>query len=144
LIVLSACKTADGAPLAGEGLNSISRGFTAAGAGGVISSLWNVNDKTAIALMQCFYEQLPQQPDPAIALHNAKQQWLLQEKENPTMQLPYYWAGFIYSGHLQKISVPTLRASNRYYWFAVLLLIPCTWYFVVYWRKKHSVSHPQK
>ncbi|AEW01849.1 hypothetical protein A4D02_07545 [Niastella koreensis] len=144
LIVLSACKTADGAPLAGEGLNSISRGFTAAGAGGVISSLWNVNDKTAIALMQCFYEQLPQQADPAIALHTAKQQWLLEEKENATMQLPYYWAGFIYSGHLQKISVPAVRANKRQYWFALLLFIPCAWYFALRRRKKHSESHPAK
>jgi CHAT domain-containing protein len=141
LIVLSACKTADGSPLAGEGLNSISRGFTAAGAGGVISSLWNVNDKTAIALMQYFYEQLPQQPDMAAALHNAKKQWLLQEKENATMQLPYYWAGFIYSGHLQKISVPTIRTSTRYYWLFTLLFIPGILFFVLFWRRKYSASH---
>jgi CHAT domain-containing protein len=144
LIVLSACKTADGSPLAGEGLNSISRGFTAAGAGGVISSLWNVNDKTAIALMQCFYEQLPQQPDLALALHNAKKQWLQQENENPTMQLPYYWAGFIYSGHLQKISVPAVSTYSKYYWLAALLFIPCIWFVVQHWPKKHSAHHPAK
>jgi CHAT domain-containing protein len=144
LIVLSACKTADGSPLAGEGLNSISRGFTAAGAGGVISSLWNVNDKTAIALMQCFYDQLPQQPDLALALHNAKKQWLQQEKDNPTMQLPYYWAGFMYSGHLQRISVPIVGTGNWYYWLAALLLILCIWFIVLFWRIKHSADRPAK
>jgi tetratricopeptide (TPR) repeat protein len=141
LIVLSACKTADGAPLAGEGPNSISRGFTAAGAGGVISSLWNANDKTAITLMQCFYEQLQQQPDPALALHNAKIQWLQQEKENTTLQLPYYWAGFIYSGHLQKISLPTVHTNRRYYWWVTLLIIPC---IILFWWKKHPAGHPSK
>ncbi len=101
-MVLSACKTADGLLLEGEGLNSISRGFTAAGAGGVISGLWNVNDKTAIDLMQRFCENLSHQPNIALALHNAKKQWLLKNKENTMVQLPYYWAGFVYSGHLQK------------------------------------------
>lgn len=144
LIVLSACKTADGAPLAGEGPNSISRGFTAAGAGGVISSLWNVNDKTAIALMQCFYVQLPQQPDLAMALHKAKEQWLLQEKENAMMQLPYYWAGYIYSGHLQKISVVPVGTNNRYYWLTALLLIPGSWYLLRLRRRKQTASHLQK
>ena len=139
--MLRACKTADGTPLAGEGPNSISRGFTAAGAGGVISSLWNANDKTAITLMQCFYEQLQQQPDAALALHHAKIQWLQQEKENTTLQLPYYWAGFIYSGHLQKISLPTAGTSNRHYWWIALLIIPC---IALFWRKKHPASHPLK
>jgi len=124
LVVLSACKTADGSLLEGEGLNSISRGFTAAGAGGVISGLWNVNDKTAIALMQLFYEQLSRQPNIALALHNAKKQWLLTDKENAMLQLPYYWAGFVYSGHLQKIQVPALQSNKRYYWYFALLLIP--------------------
>jgi tetratricopeptide (TPR) repeat protein len=128
LVVLSACKTADGSPLAGEGLNSISRGFTAAGAGGVISSLWNVNDQTAIALMQRFYDQLVQQPNISLALYQAKKQWLLHEKENPLMQLPYYWAGFVYSGHLQKVRVQPAPVSHfSYWWLAPLVLIPAVW-----------------
>lgn len=134
LVVLSACKTADGTLLSGEGLNSISRGFTAAGAGGVISGLWNVNDKTAIALMQSFYEQLSPQPNIAIALHNAKKQWLQGEKENAMLQLPYYWAGFVYSGHLQKIQVPAIPLNKRYYWFIALLIISGFLYVVL--RKK--------
>lgn len=130
LVVLSACKTADGLLLEGEGLNSISRGFTAAGAGGVISGLWNVNDKTAIALMQHFYENLSQQPNIPLALHHAQLQWLNNAKENNTLQLPYYWSGFVYSGHLQKINIPTIQSGTRYYWLALLLVIPCAWYVI--------------
>lgn len=136
LVVLSACKTADGTLLEGEGINSISRGFTAAGAGGIISGLWNVNDKTAIALMQEFYTQLSQQPNAALALHQAKQQWLQDGKENTMLQLPYYWAGFIYSGHLQKMALPVLQTNKAYYWFLPLLLIPVVVYVIK--RKKKN------
>jgi CHAT domain-containing protein len=136
LVVLSACKTADGSLLEGEGLNSISRGFTAAGAGGVISGLWNVNDKTAIALMQAFYEQLSQQPNISLALHSAKKQWLQADKENAMLQLPYYWAGFVYSGHLQKVTVPANRSNKQYYWLAALLLIPGVWYMLAGIKQK--------
>jgi CHAT domain-containing protein len=139
LVVLSACKTADGLLLEGEGLNSIGRGFTAAGAGGVISGLWNVNDKTAITLMQQLYEQLPHQPNIALALHHAKKQWLQQEEQNTMLQLPYYWAGFVYSGHLQKLSVPAVQTNKRYYWLFTLLVAPAIWY-VVYRRKKKNTS----
>lgn len=137
LVVLSACKTADGLLLEGEGLNSISRGFTAAGAGGVISGLWNVNDKTAIALMQEFYDQLSQQPNIALALHHAKLQWLQEGKENSMLQLPYYWAGFVYSGHLQKLAIPVVQTNKRYYWLFVLLILPVV-LFVVKRKKRNN------
>lgn len=134
LVVLSACKTADGLLLEGEGLNSISRGFAAAGAGGVISGLWNVNDKTAIALLQLFYSQLQQQGDVAIALHNAKQKWLQDKQENAMLYLPYYWAGFIYSGHLQPVQVPVIKSYKLYYWLPALVILAGFLYFLL--RKK--------
>jgi tetratricopeptide (TPR) repeat protein len=136
LVVLSACKTADGSLLEGEGLNSISRGFTAAGAGSVLSGLWNLNDKTAISLMQGFYELLPQQPNAALALHYAKIQWLKVDSENTILKLPYYWAGFIYSGHLQKIQVLEAHPNRRYFWFLTLLLIPGALYVYSLLHKK--------
>jgi CHAT domain-containing protein len=137
LVVLSACKTADGLLLEGEGLNSISRGFTAAGAGGVVSGLWNVNDKTAVALMQEFYDQLSQQPNIALALHHAKKQWLQKGKQNSMLQLPYYWAGFVYSGHLQKPAIPVVKTNKRYYWLFALLILPIV-LFVIKRKKKND------
>lgn len=120
LVVLGACKTASGQLLQGEGLNSLSRGFTAAGAGGVVSGLWNINDETAIAFMQSFYEQLKEH-DPAVALQLAREKWLSDHADNPALQLPYYWAGFVYSGHLQQVK---LEGSNNRWWYWSLALIP--------------------
>lgn len=122
LVVLGACKTADGAWLAGEGVNSLSRGFTAAGAGGVIAGLWNVNDEAAIGIMQYFYQQLQQGKDPGLALHDAKLQWLQANAGNATLQLPYYWAGIVHSGHLQPVVLEKKQLSWPYFLGGVLLV----------------------
>ncbi|AXY73480.1 CHAT domain-containing protein [Paraflavitalea soli] len=123
LVVLGACKTADGAWLAGEGVNSLSRGFTAAGAGGVIAGIWNVNDESAIGIMQQFYQQLQQDKDPALALHDAKLKWMQEHGGNATLQLPYYWAGIVYSGHLLPVVLEQERSRWWYYTAGTLVAI---------------------
>jgi CHAT domain-containing protein len=122
LVVLGACKTADGLLMQGEGINSLSRGFTAAGAGGVVSGLWNVNDETAIAFMEIFYKKL-QHHDAARALQEAKLQWLIDHRDNPALQLPYYWSGFIYSGHLQAVKLEKGGVPWWYYGLGLLMFI---------------------
>lgn len=141
LVVLGACKTADGEWLAGEGVNSLSRGFTAAGAGGVISGLWNVNDETAIGIMQQFYRQLQQQKDPALALHDAKLRWLQGHTDNATMQLPYYWAGFVYSGHLQPVVLERDRNFSMYILMGSVLVLVLFYLMIkMKWRKPHAAK----
>lgn len=115
LVVLSACRTADGALMQGEGINSLQRGFVAAGAGGVLGSLWNVNDVTAIELSALFYRHLSAAPDAGMALHQAKSLWIRQHTANAVLQLPYYWAAFEYSGHLQPVAI-----KGAYSWFAMV------------------------
>lgn len=58
LVVLSACRTALGAPVAGEGLVGFASGFLRAGADRVLASLWDVDDRAAAAFMTRFYEAL--------------------------------------------------------------------------------------
>lgn len=135
LVVLGACKTAGGQLLQGEGLNSLSRGFTAAGAGGVLSGLWNVNDETAIAFMQIFYKQL-QQHVPAVALQLAKQQWLNEHRDNPALQLPYYWSGFIYSGHLQPVELRPKKPGWRYIGIGAVVILILVFCVVRYQRRE--------
>ena len=52
LVVLSACQTALGKEVAGEGLVGLTRGFMYAGARRVIASLWQVNDLATAELMK--------------------------------------------------------------------------------------------
>jgi len=77
LIVASACETGviPGYETADESL-SLSTVFLGAGAAGVISSLWEVNDYATSLLMTRFYEELVRDPaSPAQALRTA-QLWL--------------------------------------------------------------------
>ncbi|WEK35058.1 MAG: CHAT domain-containing protein [Candidatus Pseudobacter hemicellulosilyticus] len=130
LVVLGACRTADGLLMEGEGVNSLSRGFTAAGAGGVVSGLWNVNDEAATEIMALFYKALEAGDDPALALHRSREQWLEAHAGNPQLQLPYYWAGLQYSGHLLPVYFGE-KGLRRYYWWLTaaggLLLAGARW-----------------
>ncbi|MFN7929518.1 MAG: CHAT domain-containing protein [Blastocatellia bacterium] len=96
LVVLSACQTALGKELPGEGLIGLTRGFMYAGAKRVIASLWRVNDDATAELMKTFYQELlkASSPTPAAALRTAQ----LKVSRLPRWRAPYYWAGFVLQG----------------------------------------------
>jgi CHAT domain-containing protein len=95
LVVLSACQTALGKEVRGEGLLGLSRGFMYAGAPRVIASLWQVPDRATSALMAQFYRGiLVEGLRPADALR-AAQAAIRKEKR---WSSPYYWAAFILQG----------------------------------------------
>ena len=95
LVVLSACNTALGKPVKGEGLVGIVRGFMYAGASRVVASLWKVDDDATGALMGRFYEEmLKNNRSPAAALRQAQLAMWQQERWRP----PFYWAAFALQG----------------------------------------------
>lgn len=114
LVVMSACRTADGLLASGEGVLSLSRGFSAAGTNGTIAGLWNVNDNAAAEQMVSFYENLLQNGNPENALNLMKLDWLTRDHSNPALLLPYYWAGMIYTGKPQKIILQQLTFWDKY------------------------------
>jgi CHAT domain-containing protein len=95
LVVLSACRTALGSEIKGEGLVGLTRGFMYAGTPSVVASLWDVRDEATAELMSRFYEKMfRDQMKPAAALR-AAQVSMWKERRWST---PYYWAGFILQG----------------------------------------------
>ncbi len=58
LVTLSACDTALGQRVRGEGVIGLPQAFLAAGAGGVVVSLWKVEDRSTAAYMREFYALL--------------------------------------------------------------------------------------
>jgi CHAT domain-containing protein/tetratricopeptide (TPR) repeat protein len=95
LVVLSACNTALGKEIRGEGLIGIVRGFMYAGAARVVASLWKVDDEATAELMKRFYQQMLQRGlKPAAALRAAQVDMQQQKRWNS----PYYWAAFVLQG----------------------------------------------
>ena len=58
LVTLSACESAAGSELRGEGLIGLTRAFHYAGARTVLASLWKVSDRSTAPLMAAFYREL--------------------------------------------------------------------------------------
>jgi len=94
LVVLSACETALGKEVRGEGVVGLTRSFLAAGAGRVLVSLWRVDDRATSELMDRFYGALFDGRSAAAALRQAQ----LDLRAEPAWSAPYYWAGFVLQG----------------------------------------------
>jgi CHAT domain-containing protein/tetratricopeptide (TPR) repeat protein len=95
LIVLSACQTALGKEVKGEGLVGLTRGFMYAGAERVAASLWQVDDEATSQLMRLFYRgMLKEGLRPAAAMRAAQ----VEMSKSSRWSAPYYWAGFVIQG----------------------------------------------
>jgi CHAT domain-containing protein len=125
LVVLSACETALGRVVSGEGVLGLQRAFHLAGSRAVVSSLWNVHDEATRRLMLRFYERLWSGPKVSKleALRQAQLGMLRQGLRDPVLVrgvfnpktgagkrrpppledrsgrlAPAYWAAFVLSG----------------------------------------------
>ncbi|WP_158596906.1 CHAT domain-containing protein [Aquimarina sp. BL5] len=118
LVTLSACQTGLGKLQKGEGMLSLARGFSYAGAKSLVTTLWKINDQTTSELMQDFYENLDASLPKDKALREAKLTYL-KTAEDELLTHPYYWSGFMISGDTTAIQV-----DNSYFWWLLLLGIP--------------------
>jgi CHAT domain-containing protein len=103
LVMLSACETGLGGPLAGQGVLGLVEAFHQAGARTVVSALWKVSDEAALRLSQDFYSELwrTNQAAPAFALRAAQLKMLHGEARSASgkrFDHPKYWAAFTVSG----------------------------------------------
>ena len=95
LVVLSACQTALGKDVHGEGLIGLTRGFMYAGARRVVASLWKVDDAATAEFMQRFYQNLLQKK---LSAASALRETQNEMKKIPRFRAPYFWAGFTLQG----------------------------------------------
>jgi CHAT domain-containing protein/Flp pilus assembly protein TadD len=95
LVVLSACQTALGQEVRGEGLIGLTRSFLSAGARQVLVSLWPVEDRATAELMRRFYRGMLAEGRPPAEALRAAQASLRRE---PGWEAPYFWAGFVLQG----------------------------------------------
>lgn len=93
LVVLSACGTGLGREFRGEGLVGLTQAFFSAGAPRVVVTLWGVNDRSTVELMQRFYRRLQSEGTSAALRHAQIDMWRSQDWNAPS-----YWGGFVLQG----------------------------------------------
>ena len=101
LVVLSACRTATGKYVDGEGLIGLTRAFQYAGAASVVAGLWNVEDPTTAELMVRFYRELRRGMAKDDALRSAQLSLIGRSDGSEAKAAPYYWAAFQLHGDRQ-------------------------------------------
>ena len=91
LVVISACSTARGTEIAGEGSMSLARTFLAQGVGAVISTLWPVSDAATARFMSEFYRAINEGGQSyAEALRTAQTAL----RSSRRFRDPFYWSAY--------------------------------------------------
>lgn len=99
LIILSACETASGNLVKGEGVMSLSRAFAYAGCPDIVTSLWNANDFSTAYLTKRVHFYLGKKYSIDEALRQSKLDYLNDESINPRLKTPFYWSNLIFIGN---------------------------------------------
>jgi len=98
LVTLSACDTALGSGdfdemPAGDEFVAVDRAFLEAGSDAVLASLWKVNDRSTLTIMDRLYRMVPDRGG-ASSLAQAQRAMI----KDPRYRQPFYWAPFIFVG----------------------------------------------
>jgi CHAT domain-containing protein len=111
LVVLSACRTAGGVLVDGEGVQGLTAPLLEAGARSVVATSWRVGDRSAVRLVRAFYSALAQGRPVADALRAAK---LSAMRDGLP---PRTWAAFQVVGD-PAVTVPLGRPRPPWVWWA--------------------------
>lgn len=91
LVVLSGCDTSLGRYSESEGLSGLAKGMLAQGAGSVISTIWEVSDRSTPVFMKHFYQSLElNKGDISKSFTLAKRKMI----KSGRYKHPKYWAGY--------------------------------------------------
>ncbi|MBP1665766.1 MAG: hypothetical protein H6Q23_626, partial [Bacteroidetes bacterium] len=132
MVVLSACNSGKGTLYHGEGLMSLARGFTLAGASSVVRTVWEVNDETSALIMTRFYHYLSVGKQKDEALRLSKLDYL--KEIPPAFAGPYYWAAYELMGNTTPV------VNNRSILLWIISLIAGTGIIFYFLRRRRIFS----
>jgi CHAT domain-containing protein len=133
MVVLSACNSGSGTLNFGEGLMSLARGFTLAGASSVIKTAWDINDESSAAIMKNFYSYLSKGKEKDVAMRLAKLDYL--KNSSPESKNPYFWAAYEVLGDTS----PVTRGVNMLL-ISVVIALAVSGSLVIYLRRRRIFS----
>lgn len=122
MIVLSACETGIGKSMKGEGIISISRGFAYAGIPSIVSTLWNINDRTSAKVMEGFYKNLGKGLDKDLALKTTFLDYINTKHRKPDYH-PQKWAAFTVIGNVDNVSIHSNWGIEIYLIIGIISLL---------------------
>lgn len=134
MVVLSACNSGTGTLYYGEGLMSLARGFTLAGASSVIKTAWEINDEASAAIITQFYFQLSRGKEKNEAMRLAKLEYL--KNSSPAFKNPYYWAAYEVLGD----NAPIARNITGYIFILSLVVILSAGIMYFYFKRRSIFS----
>lgn len=100
LVFLSACETAQGELQRGEGIISLARAFSYAGAKSIITTLWQVDDAATKDISIDFYKNLKKGFPKDVALRQAKLRHI--KSARSAQKHPFFWAAMIGIGDMER------------------------------------------
>ena len=107
VVVLSACRSAGGSLLRGEGVLSLARAFFEAGSLAVVGSLWPLRDDEAAQVLDLFYAELERGQSLGAALAGA------QRAAISVSLPPAAWAAWWWSGTHRSCPSPAASGTRR-------------------------------
>jgi len=95
VFVLSACETAKGKIIPGEGIFNLPKFMLLSNSNNVIGTLFPIADEPTAEFMEAFYQSLSVEKDIVSALRYAQLSFINQKSKKSD---PYYWASFVVYG----------------------------------------------
>ena len=132
LLLLGACQSASGTYEEAEGMISLSKAFSWAGAKAVIASLWKLNDKSTSEITRYFFNHITKEKSKDESLQLAKLEFL--QKAGNLSAHPYFWASLIISGDIDPLVIYPWYLRGQMIIFPILIVLLIFTYY--YFRKK--------
>ncbi|MFK7756275.1 MAG: CHAT domain-containing protein [Flavobacteriales bacterium] len=118
LAILTACETGKPTYQPGEGMISMAHAFNYAGSKSILTSLWKIDEKSNVKIVELFYAELEKGVSKDVALQRAKLAYLNTE-EGRTLN-PRYWSGLVLMGDT---SAMPLHFTGSIWWILALSLV---------------------
>ncbi len=122
LTILACCESGAGLEKYGEGVKSLVRAFTFSGSKAVIGTLWSVDEKSTISILDEFYNVLSDAESLSAGLQASKQYYIKNCKSTDAAN-PFYWAGLVVNGDATTGNTIHLTSNSSNLYFIGLALV---------------------
>jgi CHAT domain-containing protein len=101
LAVLSSCSSGFGTLRGGEGFQSLARSFAYAGCPSILMTMWEVTDRSTVAIMDRFYFYMSEGYSISESLWRSKLDFL--EFADQLRSNPFFWSGYMLIGNTESL-----------------------------------------